>query len=718
MPLQTIDRGTPGNPSDTFKVGEAFDTCQANDQYLDGRISAEIDALTINTWADIGSTTVVGAGQLFTLAQHTSGGLGSGTLISKAGSVTDDGGTKKNSATGGLYLERIGYEYLTPEMFGVLSNGSTSDNAAIQLFKAASKHSQINRSTKLTSAIQDIIDMDFFGDGIFVDQLFRKNVIPFTSKTDDAYIADLVPGKHLRRYCQQVNPNVVMLGDSISTENANTFVRGDMLADILFYNIQKHNPTEIVYENLSIPGRSFADVPNNQYAAYIPWYTNPANTWIQEVALRNPHLVVLSFGMNGVTTIAEIQNVFTLLKALPSNPDIIVLTNLVPRPASVNATPSGEGAMRNRDGYAGLIRSYTKWKGYGLIDIHRKLCRVQDGFDPLSTVTKAGTALSPVALGGGNFSWTSLLECEDFHVVLSMNDNDFKTTGAVNVPLGTGATDVLQITGNATQLGFAQIGPGGSTYESGFVNYTFAGTNGPNLCVEKKGNWLTVYKGNDSQFGQYNAPIWRKRIVSMGGSFKPVVASNCLTGCTINHGFYITNKPSAMNSVLWNDETNPGQYGGSGWNHPSHWMGGLVYRPVIENCLFWEAVAPNEFLEGVRAIGSATAVGTGSNVVITTVTVPAGTWDVSGVAIYIPAASANTSQLKQGVTPNGTTFSGAGSFTQENNQGAFTNEAHMATPTVRFTVAPGATATFSLTVRATYTVGSMTGYGYIRAQRI
>jgi len=38
MPINTIDRGTPGNPSDIFKVGEAFDTCQANDQYLQNRI--------------------------------------------------------------------------------------------------------------------------------------------------------------------------------------------------------------------------------------------------------------------------------------------------------------------------------------------------------------------------------------------------------------------------------------------------------------------------------------------------------------------------------------------------------------------------------------------------------------------------------------------------------------------------------------------------------
>lgn len=72
----------------------------------------------VATWADIANTPVVGAGQLFTLTQHTSGGIGGGTLMAFAGSVTDDGGTQKNSETAGFYLKRIDYELPTIEMFG------------------------------------------------------------------------------------------------------------------------------------------------------------------------------------------------------------------------------------------------------------------------------------------------------------------------------------------------------------------------------------------------------------------------------------------------------------------------------------------------------------------------------------------------------------------------------------------------------------------------
>lgn len=92
----------------------------------------------INTWADIATTSVVGAGQLFTLAQHTSGGLGGGTLMAFAGSVTDDGGLQKNSSTPGFYLKRIFNGPVTPAMYGALGDNSTNDLSVCQaMFSSA-----------------------------------------------------------------------------------------------------------------------------------------------------------------------------------------------------------------------------------------------------------------------------------------------------------------------------------------------------------------------------------------------------------------------------------------------------------------------------------------------------------------------------------------------------------------------------------------------------
>ncbi len=133
MAIQTIDRGTSGNASDTFKLGEAFDTCQANDEYLDS-----IKPTVVNTFADLATTPETTLGMVVYVKQHTSGGVGGGFFQGKAGSVTSDGGTKTNGATAGRHWERINYSELTIEMFGGAASFSAATNlAALKLLIAA-----------------------------------------------------------------------------------------------------------------------------------------------------------------------------------------------------------------------------------------------------------------------------------------------------------------------------------------------------------------------------------------------------------------------------------------------------------------------------------------------------------------------------------------------------------------------------------------------------
>lgn len=86
----------------------------------------------VNTWADIATTSVIGAGQLFNLSQHTSSGLGGGPLMAFSGSVADDGIIQKN-ALGGFYLKRIQYQGIVPEMAGAIGNGIANDTTSVQL---------------------------------------------------------------------------------------------------------------------------------------------------------------------------------------------------------------------------------------------------------------------------------------------------------------------------------------------------------------------------------------------------------------------------------------------------------------------------------------------------------------------------------------------------------------------------------------------------------
>lgn len=129
--------------------GGDYSISVAGGQSWDISLNGASDIAKISTWADIATTSVTALGQIFTLAQHTSGGLGGGNLISKAGSVTDNNITRKNSATPGFYLERVDIGYVTPQMAGAMGDGVANDCDPLRYAIAASKNIYLPEGTYL-----------------------------------------------------------------------------------------------------------------------------------------------------------------------------------------------------------------------------------------------------------------------------------------------------------------------------------------------------------------------------------------------------------------------------------------------------------------------------------------------------------------------------------------------------------------------------------------
>lgn len=97
---------------------------------IDGRLDA-LEAnrqFTVPTYIDLLSMPSIGAGQIVTLQEHTSGYVGGGDFIAVSGSVANDGGTKINSATPGIYWKRMDVDNLTIEDFGAYT--TLADNSA------------------------------------------------------------------------------------------------------------------------------------------------------------------------------------------------------------------------------------------------------------------------------------------------------------------------------------------------------------------------------------------------------------------------------------------------------------------------------------------------------------------------------------------------------------------------------------------------------------
>lgn len=118
------------------------------------------------------------------------------------------------------------------------------------------------------------------------------------------------------------------------------------------------------------------------------------------------------------------------------------------------------------------------------------------------------------------------------------------------------------------------------------------------------------------------------------------------------------------------------------------------------------------------AAGSAVALTTNVTANITSISLTAGDWDVTGIVQYTPAATTSITQLTQGASSTSATLGAQGSFSK------FVTAANILTavdpawnlPTVRFSLT--VTTTVYLVANATFTASTLAGYGTIRANRV
>lgn len=116
--------------------------------------------------------------------------------------------------------------------------------------------------------------------------------------------------------------------------------------------------------------------------------------------------------------------------------------------------------------------------------------------------------------------------------------------------------------------------------------------------------------------------------------------------------------------------------------------------------------------------GNAVSLSTGVNSNLTSISLTAGDWDVSGVVIYNPAAATSVTLWTQGTSNVSATNGTAGAYTQIY-VGAFVPGAigqAMATSTYRWSLA--STTTIYLVASSNFSISTMTAGGYIGARRV
>jgi hypothetical protein len=126
-----------------------------------------------------------------------------------------------------------------------------------------------------------------------------------------------------------------------------------------------------------------------------------------------------------------------------------------------------------------------------------------------------------------------------------------------------------------------------------------------------------------------------------------------------------------------------------------------------------------EFATAARASGSAVSLTTTTATDITSVSLTAGDWDVSGVVVYLNAGGSLATQYNTAINTTSATFPTVGVSTAYTIIAAAfpanTNQA-MNTGTVRLSLS--GTTTVYLIGLEVFTVGTATAYGTIRARRV
>ena len=125
-----------------------------------------------------------------------------------------------------------------------------------------------------------------------------------------------------------------------------------------------------------------------------------------------------------------------------------------------------------------------------------------------------------------------------------------------------------------------------------------------------------------------------------------------------------------------------------------------------------------EYTSAAVAAGSAVALTTATTANVTSISLTAGDWDVSGIVQYTPTGTTSVTQLTQGSSSTTATLGAQGTFskfvTAANVLGAVDPAWNL--PVTRLSLA--STTTIYLVANATFTVSTLTAYGIISARRV
>lgn len=400
----------------------------------------------------------------------------------------------------------------------------------------------------------------------------------------------LVPARHLRQTARTSSPVVVLIGDSISTDEP-TLTFDEALSFWGYFQnaFRDANPnlTPAFYQR-AIGGASWTNLNMAQLqdvedaGLTLPsWATPKTDSWLDRVEALSPDLVVIHLGMNDRQNFqtAQFRAVMTAINAWAKVPDIVFVTNMVPHRRATNQNISGAPAQEGRNFVANYVRSYAIYNDYGLIDLNALQLQAVQGYDPRFATFTPGTAVA------GSTPVVGSTQCADFGWEVSYSaaggfwtDNLRFHVSERNGLNGTWVTLYKDGSGNfATQV--QDVNDVSGIYIDTATSVSCPTSGSQTLSFWMKGNYLSIKTGADEV-------IYEGIIRRHGGKFFPRIEFTNGKAAVITTTLYAGSNLPCMALItdeqMWGySDVAASTEGGNDANHPTTLGGAVVYSRLF-----------------------------------------------------------------------------------------------------------------------------------------
>lgn len=238
-------------------------------------------------------------------------------------------------------------------------------------------------------------------------------------------------------------PVVVLVGDSISTEEPSPSNFGASMWFGLTAAIRDANRgRNITFFNRAVGSQTWTTFNGVANANLPSWYSGASKDWMDYIEELKPDLVVCAFGMNDRQdfVFSQFQAAITKLLAFEPEPDIVLVTPMVPSADSADTTISSTASQNGRDATAAYLRGWASVYSYGLVDLNRRSRLLRDGADVrLASLRRISSATAALP-------WTATTTAEtDFSLWLSFAgvDASWWTSQVLTIRLGTDGSNTV-----------------------------------------------------------------------------------------------------------------------------------------------------------------------------------------------------------------------------------------------------------------------------------